>query len=720
MKDFTPLPAHPHDSQNLAVTFSVVIPLHNKRPHIAQALRSALEQTYPPIEIIVVDDASTDGSLEEVRGVADSRIRILYRDTPGPGGYAARNVAVRAARGEWIAFLDADDLWQPNHLAVIADTLGRVNNPTAVGCVFSGYENLHPGGITSLDPYSQKAGRKTERRHDFDSFLSAWLHAGDCPIWTSASAFRRSVLENCGLFPEGRCLRGGDKDLWLRVASCTTVIAAPAVTATFRRDAVNKVTHKNSTNRRHKICETIDAIIPDATPTQADRLRRLYNLEVFNYAKQTVRTERLTLESWRGFHFAKDPLRFCILTALSIPGVARLARMGGLIRAPGAQSITSPENPPKARLLFVVTKRNKAGAQLVAIGLARGLRARGYHVTTCFLYEQTQCFQDEPDTLSLADHPPTKLVDHLRIAWRLGALLRRSRPRSVHTFMPFANVLTAPLALACGIPHRIASLHYPAGTQGRVLKTLDAIWGRLGLYTGVVAVSRFVASSLVGYSPQYHRRVTVIHNGVPERPATLDRRAARLHFGLPADAYILGNVGRLEHQKNHDLLIEIARNVPEAFFVVAGEGAERARLERMIHAHDLDARVRLLGNIPEADIPNFLAAADVFILTSHYEGLPLSVIEAMQAGVPILASDIPSVREIVAADDEQPAAILAPLTAAQPWVTAIKRMYSGEIDTASLIRRARIRTAAFRMAPMVEAYERALCPPPHPGGRKQG
>src|SRR5690606_21281983 len=143
----------------------------------------------------------------------------------------------------------------------------------------------------------------------------------------------------------------------------------------------------------------------------------------------------------------------------------------------------------------------------------------------------------------------------------------------------------------------------------------------------------------------------------------------------PAEAFILGNVGRLEHQKNHDLLIEIARNVPEAVFVVAGEGAERARLEGLIETYGLGARVRLLGNIPEADIPNFLAAADVFILTSHYEGLPLSVIEAMQAGVPILASDIPSVREIVAADGEQPAAILAPLAAAQPWVSAIKGIY---------------------------------------------
>jgi glycosyltransferase involved in cell wall biosynthesis len=216
---------------------------------------------------------------------------------------------------------------------------------------------------------------------------------------------------------------------------------------------------------------------------------------------------------------------------------------------------------------------------------------------------------------------------------------------------------------------------------------------------------------LVGYSRNYLNRVVVIHNGMAERRSCLDRAAARHRFNLPTNAFILGNIGRLGPEKNHALMIEIARRVSRAVFAVAGDGSERAELERMIDLYGLRERVRLLGSIPTEDVPDFLAAADAFIMTSHYEGLPLSVIEAMQAGVPILASDIPPVREIVAADGEAPTAILAPLDATQPWVAAIEALRTGEIDTAALVQRALARAQAFRMEPMVDAYERVLLPP---------
>src|SRR5690242_1528127 len=94
--------------------FSVVIPLWNKRPWIAATLASALAQSWRDFEMIVVDDGSTDGSMEEVARFDDPRIRRLSQARQGPG--AARNTAIRAARHDWFAFLDADDLWLPDHL----------------------------------------------------------------------------------------------------------------------------------------------------------------------------------------------------------------------------------------------------------------------------------------------------------------------------------------------------------------------------------------------------------------------------------------------------------------------------------------------------------------------------------------------------------------------------------------------------------------------------
>ncbi|WP_148416851.1 glycosyltransferase family A protein, partial [Haloferax sp. KTX1] len=97
-------------------TFTVVIPVHNKRPHIARAIESALAQTFEDFELILIDDASTDRSSEVLEKYKDPRIRLFKRDSAGGGGYAARNLGIREACSEWVAFLDADDEWFEGHL----------------------------------------------------------------------------------------------------------------------------------------------------------------------------------------------------------------------------------------------------------------------------------------------------------------------------------------------------------------------------------------------------------------------------------------------------------------------------------------------------------------------------------------------------------------------------------------------------------------------------
>ena len=96
--------------------FSVVIPRYNNDPHVGRALRSVFNQSYQDFEILIIDDASTDGSLEAVYNFHDTRIRIFKRSSPGSGGYATRNLGISEVRGQWIALLDADDSWRPDHL----------------------------------------------------------------------------------------------------------------------------------------------------------------------------------------------------------------------------------------------------------------------------------------------------------------------------------------------------------------------------------------------------------------------------------------------------------------------------------------------------------------------------------------------------------------------------------------------------------------------------
>ncbi len=97
---------------------SVIVPLYNREATIGQALRSVLEQSVPPSEIIVVDDGSVDGSAEVVRALADPRVHYLHQANAGAG--AARNRGLEVAQGDWVALLDSDDWWLPTRIASAA------------------------------------------------------------------------------------------------------------------------------------------------------------------------------------------------------------------------------------------------------------------------------------------------------------------------------------------------------------------------------------------------------------------------------------------------------------------------------------------------------------------------------------------------------------------------------------------------------------------------
>jgi glycosyltransferase involved in cell wall biosynthesis len=308
------------------IRFAVVIPLFNKRPHIERALRSALAQTTSPSEIIVVDDGSTDGSYEYVRGFEQRGIKLFRRERPGPGGYAARNFGIERATADWIAFLDADDEWLPGHLEEIEKTLAASERPQDVVCIGTGYRNLYPGGREENGIYSRAHPGAAPEFLDFKRLLSTWLAVGGAPMWTSATACRRDALIAAGLFPEGRCSRGGDKDMWLRTAALGVTALNPKITANYYKDSVNMVTGKASANDRHCMCQSIEAMLPRTSAAVGLLLRKVYNLEIYKYAVRTLKSSRLDKATWTGFFASANPLQYLVLAAVSLDVVDRILR----------------------------------------------------------------------------------------------------------------------------------------------------------------------------------------------------------------------------------------------------------------------------------------------------------------------------------------------------------------------------------------------------------
>ncbi|AJA10076.1 glycosyl transferase family protein [Sphingopyxis fribergensis] len=266
-----------------APRFSVVMPLYNKAAHVRAAIESVFSQTCPAHEILVVDNRSTDGGREIVAALGDARIKLLDLSTPGPGGYAGRNIGIRAARGDWIAFLDADDLWHPEHLGVLAEGIKADPDVHAAATRFD-HKFDDRSQLQKIAPQLEQA-----QSLDLADFLSAWLAVRECPMWTGAIAIRRDTLFEAGLFPEGRAVRGGDKDLWLRVLAKGALRYDPRVTAIFHRDSDNKVSKSTTTLDVPCLVETAREMIADATARESALLRRLVNQEIAHYARYAMK-----------------------------------------------------------------------------------------------------------------------------------------------------------------------------------------------------------------------------------------------------------------------------------------------------------------------------------------------------------------------------------------------------------------------------------------------
>ena len=185
---------------------SVVIPTFNRAHYVADAIDSCLAQTYGNLEIIVVDDGSTDGTEDALRENYGDRIRLLAQDNQGPG--IARNRGIAAARGEYIHFLDADDRLHHEKIRIAVDAFRR--HPD-IAVIYTYYQFVTSDGCTSIEtpPFEEFS----------DDVYCELLSQTGCRILISSSMFLTSALREIGGFADDPEFRSAeDWDLFLRLA----------------------------------------------------------------------------------------------------------------------------------------------------------------------------------------------------------------------------------------------------------------------------------------------------------------------------------------------------------------------------------------------------------------------------------------------------------------------------------------------------------------------
>ncbi|MFT3762546.1 MAG: glycosyltransferase [Pseudoxanthomonas sp.] len=233
-------------------------------------------------------------------------------------------------------------------------------------------------------------------------------------------------------------------------------------------------------------------------------------------------------------------------------------------------------------------------------------------------------------------------------------LFAQLRPDVLHTHQTGALWHLGRAAQRAGI----ATVHTEHGDHARPTRGLHneirmrLRWWLAGrLAQRFCCVSEDIARSVLRWHTVDTARVAVVPNGVDTAPYAqcLQREAVRRALGIPADAQVIGTVGRLAEAKRQDLLLRafarIAGDHPRTWLLLVGDGEERAALETLAHASGLRGRIAFAGY--QTNIPPYLAAMDVFAMSSRHEDLPLALLEAWAAHLPVVSSAVGGVPHIV-------------------------------------------------------------------------
>jgi glycosyltransferase involved in cell wall biosynthesis len=364
----------------------------------------------------------------------------------------------------------------------------------------------------------------------------------------------------------------------------------------------------------------------------------------------------------------------------------------------------------RLRLVLLITHMDQGGAQEALLRLARELRARGHDVETWFLYEKSPLYRNEEGIRVLLPQTSPGVSGYLRILGRLVRQLKAHRPDAVISFLPLANSFGQMASRLTGVRRRVASQRNPYWSYSRWMQRLDKLAGSLGCYTANVGNSQSVLDSFAHYPASYRRHLTVVHNGIDWRPSCLDVASARTRFGLPADEPLILNIGRLAEQKNQTLLLRALAALPTGHLVLAGDGEDRSELEAIAERFGIAGRVRFLGEVKRADIPDLLRAADIFAMPTRFEGQSNAVLEAMHAGLAIVSSDIPAQVETLGGPGPDAVGELLPLEDDAAWIAALDALVRDPDRRAALAERARTRAQLFTAERMADGFERLIVP----------
>ncbi len=296
------------------------------------------------------------------------------------------------------------------------------------------------------------------------------------------------------------------------------------------------------------------------------------------------------------------------------------------------------------RVLHVIDSLHLGGAQEVVLNLATcGDRQRFTHEVATMHGRGVYWTRMEELGIPLHSLSPHKFLPWYGVS--LPALLLRGKFDILHCHLVASNIIAKPLGIMCGVPvilnHDHTNDDYRANQRTRL--ALDTLSNRFA--THIIAVSESCRTFLIDREGVTADKITLVQNAIDLRRFSSGcgtRAEARKSLHLPESGPVVAGVGRLNPQKNFPLFIRIAAEVlkrhPHAHFAIAGEGPEDDLLRKLARESGVGDRLHFCGYV--SDTRQVYLAADVLLMPSLFEGLPMSLLEAMAMRVPVVADGV--------------------------------------------------------------------------------
>lgn len=357
-------------------------------------------------------------------------------------------------------------------------------------------------------------------------------------------------------------------------------------------------------------------------------------------------------------------------------------------------------------VMFVVPCFGYGGLEQVVLHLARGLDRTMFRPSFCTLLEPDPDLFREIAECGINCHVLHKGPGiNYALPVRLAGLMRRERVRLVNAHDIGATLYAAPAARLAGVRRLVHTDHSQILTKKKLLPVYR--WIMKNWVSFSITVSHDLEKYLVANVRLPGARVLTVSNAVDAPRFASGADASRLsrELGIRESDYVVGSVGRLMTQKGHEHLLrafpKILRAKPDTKLVLVGDGELRGELENLARTLSIESAVIFTGI--RRDVPELLELFDLFVLPSLWEGQPLTIMEAMAAGKPIIATDVGDNAVILGAGER--GVIVKPGDSSALGLAVIRLASDAALAAALGARAQEYAASAFNVQSMVKRYE---------------